>query len=68
MTKMNSGGIAFCLNGQGKRTGEALVHFESEESRNLALKRHKNHIGKRYIEIYAANHNDLQSMTKGKKL
>ncbi len=56
----------FLLSEQGKRTGEALVYFETDESRNLALKRHKHHIGKRYIEIFAANNSDLLIVERGK--
>lgn len=40
-----------CLNAQGRRNGEALVRFVSEEHRDLALQRHKHHMGNRYIEV-----------------
>lgn len=45
------GGAALCLNAQGRRNGEALVRFVSEEHRDLALQRHKHHMGSRYIEV-----------------
>lgn len=45
------GGVALCLNAQGRRNGEALVRFVSEEHRELALQRHKHHMGNRYIEV-----------------
>uniref|UniRef100_A0A667XA40 Epithelial splicing regulatory protein 1 n=1 Tax=Myripristis murdjan TaxID=586833 RepID=A0A667XA40_9TELE len=45
------GGAALCLNAQGRRNGEALVRFVSEEHRDLALQRHKHHMGNRYIEV-----------------
>lgn len=45
------GGAALCLNAQGRRNGEALVRFVSEEQRDLALQRHKHHMGNRYIEV-----------------
>lgn len=45
------GGVALCLSAQGRRNGEALVRFESQEHRDMALKRHKHHIGSRYIEV-----------------
>lgn len=45
------GGAALCLNAQGRRNGEALVRFVSEEHRDLALQRHKHHMGTRYIEV-----------------
>lgn len=47
------GGAALCLNAQGRRNGEALVRFVSEEHRDLALQRHKHHMGTRYIEVCA---------------
>lgn len=49
------GGAALCLNAQGRRNGEALVRFVSEEHRDLALQRHKHHMGNRYIEVTCLN-------------
>jgi len=49
------GGAALCLNAQGRRNGEALVRFVSEEHRDLALQRHKHHMGNRYIEVTLLN-------------
>lgn len=49
------GGAALCLNAQGRRNGEALVRFVSEEHRDLALQRHKHHMGNRYIEVICLN-------------
>ena len=46
------GGIAFCLNAQGRRNGEAFIRFEKGEHRELAIKRHKHHLGTRYIEVW----------------
>lgn len=54
------GGAALCLNAQGRRNGEALVRFVSEEHRDLALQRHKHHMGTRYIEVCPHN---LRSLT-----
>ena len=45
-----SGGVALVLNETGRRSGEALVRFENCEHRNLALQRHRQHMGNRYIE------------------
>lgn len=45
------GGVALCLNAQGRRNGEALVRFIDSEHRDLALERHKHHMGSRYIEV-----------------
>lgn len=54
-----------CLSAQGRRNGEALVVFESEEQRNMALRRHKHHIGARYIEVYKGTPKEFQSVTAG---
>lgn len=45
------GGVALCLNAQGRRNGEALIRFVDSEQRDLALQRHKHHMGVRYIEV-----------------
>uniref|UniRef100_A0A8C1A414 Epithelial splicing regulatory protein 1 n=1 Tax=Cyprinus carpio carpio TaxID=630221 RepID=A0A8C1A414_CYPCA len=59
------GGAALCLNAQGRRNGEALVRFESEEHRDLALQRHKHHMGTRYIEVYKATGEDFLKIAGG---
>ncbi|KAM9310101.1 epithelial splicing regulatory protein 1 isoform 3-T3 [Pholidichthys leucotaenia] len=59
------GGAALCLNAQGRRNGEALVRFVSEEHRDLALQRHKHHMGNRYIEVYKATGEDFLKITGG---
>uniref|UniRef100_A0A3P8UGW1 Epithelial splicing regulatory protein 1 n=1 Tax=Cynoglossus semilaevis TaxID=244447 RepID=A0A3P8UGW1_CYNSE len=59
------GGAALCLNAQGRRNGEALVRFVSEEQRDLALQRHKHHMGNRYIEVYKATGEDFLKIAGG---
>ncbi|XP_022818168.1 RNA-binding protein fusilli isoform X1 [Spodoptera litura] len=59
------GGVALCLSPQGRRNGEALVRFVSQEHRDMALKRHKHHIGSRYIEVYRASGEDFLSVAGG---
>jgi len=44
-------GVALCLNLKGRRNGEALVRFECQEHRDMALRRHKHHLLGRYIEV-----------------
>ena len=60
------GGVALCLSNQGRRNGEALVLFDSVQHRDLALKRHKHHIGNRYIEVYKATGEDFINVAGGK--
>lgn len=59
------GGVALCLSQQGRRNGEALVRFVSQEHRDMALKRHKHHITSRYIEVYRASGDDFLSVAGG---
>ncbi len=60
------GGVALCLSSQGRRNGEALVRFATAEHRELALRRHKHHIGQRYIEVYKASGRDFLNIAGGK--
>ncbi|KAM7406342.1 hypothetical protein PAMP_000724 [Pampus punctatissimus] len=59
------GGIALCLNAQGRRNGEALVRFINSEHRDLALERHKHHMGSRYIEVYKATGEEFLKIAGG---
>ncbi|GAB6030575.1 hypothetical protein CHUAL_007437 [Chamberlinius hualienensis] len=59
------GGVALCLSPQGRRNGEALVRFVDQENRDMALKRHKHHIGSRYIEVYKASGDDFVNVAGG---
>ena len=57
--------MALCLSAQGRRNGEALVLFENAVHREMALKRHKHHIGNRYIEVYKATGEDFINVAGG---
>lgn len=57
--------MALCLSSLGRRNGEALIRFVSQEHRDIALKRHKHHIGPRYIEVYRATGEDFLSVAGG---
>ncbi|CAG0879472.1 unnamed protein product [Cyprideis torosa] len=61
------GGVALCLTNLGRRNGEAIVRFACSEHRALALKRHKHHMGQRYIEVYKANGDDFIHVAGGTK-
>lgn len=63
--ELHRGGVALCLSPQGRRNGEALVRFVSQEHRDMALKRHKHHISNRYIEVYRASGEDFLSVAGG---
>ena len=57
--------MALCLSQQGRRNGEALVRFENKENRDLALRKHKHHLGQRYIEVYRATGKDFVNVAGG---
>ncbi|KAK3545848.1 hypothetical protein QTP70_016050, partial [Hemibagrus guttatus] len=59
------GGVALCLNAQGRRNGEALVRFINSEHRDMALERHKHHMGSRYIEVYKATGEEFLKIAGG---
>lgn len=59
------GGIALCLSSEGRRNGEVLVLFASQESRDLALKRHRNFLLSRYIEVYKAGLDEFMHVATG---
>jgi hypothetical protein len=65
---VSRGGVALCLSPQGRRNGEALVRFINQEHRDMALKRHKHHIGNRYIEVYKASGEDFINVAGGEKM
>lgn len=54
-----------CLSQQGRRNGEALIRFDCKEHRDLALRKHKHHIGQRYIEVYRASGQDFLDVAGG---
>jgi len=62
------GGVALCLSQQGRRNGEALIRFDCKEHRDLALRKHKHHIGQRYIEVYRATGQDFLDVAGGQLL
>ncbi|UJR20766.1 hypothetical protein I4U23_023883 [Adineta vaga] len=62
---IEKGGVALCLSSQGRRNGEALVRFTTIEHREFALRRHKHHIGHRYIEVYKASGRDFLNIAGG---
>lgn len=54
------------MSNQGRRNGEALVRFTTDKQRELALRRHKHHIGSRYIEVYKATGQEFLNIAGGK--
>ncbi|GMR54224.1 hypothetical protein PMAYCL1PPCAC_24419 [Pristionchus mayeri] len=59
------GGIALCLSAEGRRNGEALIRFENNTQRELALRRHRHFLLSRYIEVYRATAEDFLAVAAG---
>eukprot|EP01006_Ploeotia_vitrea_P047930 TRINITY_DN67179_c10_g3_i1.p1 TRINITY_DN67179_c10_g3~~TRINITY_DN67179_c10_g3_i1.p1 ORF type:complete len:594 (+),score=44.00 TRINITY_DN67179_c10_g3_i1:124-1782(+) len=47
----------------GRSTGEAFVTFNSEEDALQAVKRHKNPMGTRYVELFPSSAEEIQTAT-----
>lgn len=54
-------GIHFVKNAHGKATGEAFVQLHAPESVQHALQRHKQTMGRRYIEVFKSNPVDMSN-------
>ncbi len=52
-------GIFIFKNGQGRQTGDAYVEFETKEAVVEALKRNKEKIHDRYIELFRSNKEEM---------
>lgn len=63
---IEKGGIALVLSKVGRRNGEALIRFKSREHRDMALRKHKHHMGQRYIEVYMATGRDFIQVAGGR--
>ena len=58
-------GILFVHHPDGRPTGDAFVLFENAEQGKLALAKHRQTIGKRYVELFEMNrHEVIQVFTK----
>ncbi|CAM9698167.1 unnamed protein product, partial [Laminaria digitata] len=58
-------GVHVTLNRDGRPSGEAYVVFETEANAKDALKRDKDKIGERWIDIFEATKGEVYSMTGG---
>eukprot|EP00755_Sulcionema_specki_P009407 Sspe_Gene.6298::Locus_2128_Transcript_1_1_Confidence_1.000_Length_2011::g.6298::m.6298/K14947/ESRP1_2; epithelial splicing regulatory protein 1/2 len=52
-------GITICYGADGRPTGEAFVQFVEEHDTSRALKRHRSHLGGRYIEIFRSSRQEM---------
>ncbi|XP_055797405.1 heterogeneous nuclear ribonucleoprotein H-like isoform X1 [Salvelinus fontinalis] len=54
-------GITLPVDFQGRSTGEAFVQFASQDIAEKALKKHKERIGHRYIEIFKSSNAEVRT-------
>eukprot|EP00756_Hemistasia_phaeocysticola_P011133 Hpha_TRINITY_DN15090_c5_g5::TRINITY_DN15090_c5_g5_i1::g.123397::m.123397/K14947/ESRP1_2; epithelial splicing regulatory protein 1/2 len=52
-------GVALCSGNDGRPTGEAFVQFATEEDTSRALRRHRCHLGGRYVEIFRSSKQEM---------
>ncbi|KAJ3588668.1 hypothetical protein NHX12_009522, partial [Muraenolepis orangiensis] len=54
-------GITLPMDYQGRGTGEAFVQFSTQDIAERALKKHKERIGHRYIEIFKSSRTEVRT-------
>eukprot|EP01062_Namystynia_karyoxenos_P049988 TRINITY_DN385_c0_g2_i2.p1 TRINITY_DN385_c0_g2~~TRINITY_DN385_c0_g2_i2.p1 ORF type:complete len:655 (+),score=222.98 TRINITY_DN385_c0_g2_i2:99-2063(+) len=59
--KIVKSGISVCVGSQGRPTGEAFVQFATEDDTSRALRRHRCHLGGRYVEIFRSSQQEMVS-------
>jgi RNA recognition motif. (a.k.a. RRM, RBD, or RNP domain) len=57
-------GVIFVARPDGKATGEAYVHFASRDDMRTALRRDREMLGNRYIELFASSAEEVQRHCK----
>ncbi|KAK7502353.1 hypothetical protein BaRGS_00006306 [Batillaria attramentaria] len=57
-------GIHLTLSREGRPSGEAFVEFASEEDVQQALKKNKEHLGQRYIEVFRSKKGEMDWVIK----
>ena len=55
-------GVLFVRLGDGRATGDAFVMFENESDADVGLKRNKETIGTRYIELFRSTTAEVQQV------
>lgn len=61
-------GILFVTYPDGRPTGDAFVLFACEEHAQNALRKHKDLLGKRYIELFRSTAAEVQQVGRGRKV
>ncbi|XP_029454528.1 G-rich sequence factor 1 isoform X2 [Rhinatrema bivittatum] len=61
-------GITFLMDYRGRKTGDAFVQFASMEMAAKALLKHREEMGRRYIEIFPSRRSEIPISKKKKEL
>lgn len=62
--EISQDGIVLARNGDGRVTGEAYVLFCDEDNFQRAMTRNREHIGKRYIELFKSSGEEMELALK----
>lgn len=57
-------GIHFIYTREGRPSGEAFVEFETEDDINIALKKDRETMGHRYVEVFKSNNVEMDWVLK----
>jgi epithelial splicing regulatory protein 1/2 len=55
-------GVVFTYTPDGRPTGEAYLELQSEEAQTEALKKHKESMGSRYIELFVSSRAEIMQV------
>merc|ERR1719458_881399 len=53
-------GIHMTMTREGRPSGEAYIEMEDDESCEKAVKKDRQHMGKRYVEVFRAKHSEMK--------
>uniref|UniRef100_A0AAQ4RD64 Heterogeneous nuclear ribonucleoprotein H1 n=1 Tax=Gasterosteus aculeatus aculeatus TaxID=481459 RepID=A0AAQ4RD64_GASAC len=60
----NGGGIHFTYTREGRPSGEAFVEMETEEDLKIAVKKDRETMGHRYVEVFKSNNVEMDWVMK----
>lgn len=58
-------GIHFCTNDRGQPSGEAFIEMERPEDVEKGLEKHKQNMGRRYVEVFESRLSVMEKVKKG---
>lgn len=63
-TRDGAAGVRFVYTREGRQSGEAFVELESEEDVRLALRKDRERLGHRYIEVFRSHRSEMDWVLK----